>query len=101
MRLDGHEVGLVTSNPCAPPAGAGEGRPPRVRPHSPSMLKQLRVDEEEADGTPTGKTFDCFNSSTFKLPGGDADDVKRVFEATFGIELPNFDQQVGHFCRVD
>jgi hypothetical protein len=51
--------------------------------------------EKLVDGIPTGKAIVCFFPSRFYLPGGCADDVKRLFKATFGIELPSFDQRVG------
>jgi len=39
--------------------------------------------------------LDIYDPSFFMLPGGDAADVRRVFSATFGMELPSFDKEVG------
>jgi len=49
-------------------------------------------------GSPSGKAY---SSSRFSLPGGNAEDVRRVFKATFGLDLPKFDQRVGHLCRIN
>jgi hypothetical protein len=48
------------------------------------------------DGKETGETLTCFNTASFQLPGGNAEDLQRVFKATFGMKLPKFDAQVGY-----
>jgi len=47
-----------------------------------------------AGGEMTTDKLQCYNSSTFMLPGGNMEDVKREFRAAFGINLPNFAEEV-------